>query len=108
MEEKVSVRNIGLRFDTPDGRLETLPGFELYTNEPNPFSGRTRLPFFMPAAGEVTMRLFDLTGKQIQSQTSFFEQGLNTFFLETEMVGALTVRLDSNYGSASKNILRLP
>jgi hypothetical protein len=44
---------------------ETPQEFMLGQNYPNPFNPSTTIPFSLPAASEVTMRAFDLTGHEV-------------------------------------------
>jgi len=44
---------------------ETPQGFSLGQNYPNPFNPSTTIPFSLPAASEVTMKAFDLTGHEV-------------------------------------------
>ncbi len=62
-----------LRYDpstltSVDGQLaETLPdGYRLEQNYPNPFNPSTRIEFHLPAAGRVTVTLFDLLGREVR------------------------------------------
>lgn len=39
--------------------------FELQQNYPNPFNGETTIPFFLPAAAEVTLTVYNVLGQEI-------------------------------------------
>ena len=39
--------------------------YSLYQNHPNPFNPATTIPFALPAAQEVTLKVFDLAGQEI-------------------------------------------
>src|SRR5690606_25570217 len=54
--------------ETKDAKLsfrgnETSAEFALYQNEPNPFKGSTLIGYTLPEAGNVTLTVFDVTGK---------------------------------------------
>ncbi|MCB0304525.1 MAG: T9SS type A sorting domain-containing protein, partial [Calditrichaeota bacterium] len=39
--------------------------FELQQNYPNPFNGETTIPFFLPAAAEVTLTVYNVLGQEV-------------------------------------------
>ena len=41
--------------------------FELLQNEPNPFHGRTVIGYSLPAAGSVTLEVYDITGRLVKT-----------------------------------------
>ncbi len=57
-------------------------GFELYQNTPNPFDGLTTIPFNLPKSGNVTLNVFDITGKVVLSQKGNFTKGMNEIRIE--------------------------
>lgn len=65
-------RYTGIRAeDTPD-----LPkSFVLKQNFPNPFNGTTTIPYRLPNGGTVSVRLFDLSGREILSLQRIHQTG---------------------------------
>jgi hypothetical protein len=59
-QELISKNNNSLEM----GTTELIPQFRL-TNYPNPFSGTTRIEYELPAAGNVSLKVFNLAGKEI-------------------------------------------
>lgn len=57
--------------------------FELYQNYPNPFNPETEISFLIPFRSTVTLRVFDITGKEIR-----------TLIHQIESAGIRTVRWD--------------
>lgn len=49
----------------------------LYQNIPNPFKGETTIRFNLPEAGAATVRLMDVTGKQLKVINGDFGKGMN-------------------------------
>jgi len=51
-------------------------GFELYQNFPNPFNSVTHLPFSLDTSGQVTLEIYDVTGRKIKTLAKgFLTQG---------------------------------
>jgi hypothetical protein len=82
--------------------------FELYQNIPNPFNAGTVIGFNLPATDEVTLRVFDLTGKQVFEQKAIFNKGYNTFILDASNIqasGALYYQISTSTDTASKKMI---
>lgn len=54
----------------------------VHANQPNPWLDRTHIRFYLPEAGEVTLTVFDPTGRQVFSQTSAFGAGFQSIGLD--------------------------
>ena len=74
---------LGLTF-----RGSGLYSFELLQNEPNPFTGVTQIGYILPQNGEVTLKLFDLAGRQLLNETILGVKGLNKVEVNKEQIGA--------------------
>jgi hypothetical protein len=56
------------------GPLPTV--FRLWQNEPNPFNPVTKIRFAVPSRARVTMKLYDVTGREVRTLTDQdYEQG---------------------------------
>ncbi|MEK9137059.1 MAG: T9SS type A sorting domain-containing protein, partial [Bacteroidota bacterium] len=63
----------GLKADKGMARLVKLPErFELFQNYPNPFNPTTTISYQLPASGYVTLRVYDVLGREVRS----FNEGL--------------------------------
>jgi hypothetical protein len=49
-----------------EGDESPLPALKLAGNYPNPFNGRTRIPFTVSELGRVTVRIFDVSGCEVR------------------------------------------
>jgi hypothetical protein len=74
--------DLGLSF-----RGSELYSFELLQNEPNPFNGATQIGYIIPEAGNVTLELFDLAGRQLYTETVHGLRGLNKIEINKEQIG---------------------
>ncbi|MEZ4991465.1 MAG: T9SS type A sorting domain-containing protein [Saprospiraceae bacterium] len=63
--------DLGLNF----GSGTLLANFELYQNTPNPFRTETSIGFYLPEAGEVTLRIHDAGGRLLKQIRGDFAQG---------------------------------
>ncbi|MEI6411507.1 MAG: HYR domain-containing protein, partial [Bacteroidota bacterium] len=80
----VDVLNVGLRFNSPGGSVISGVGFELFQNQPNPFSSRTKIGFHLPAEARsaqagapnlttVTLTIYDQSGRKVHTQKGEFQ-----------------------------------
>lgn len=56
-------------------------GLILYTSFPNPFTARTNMQFFLPEPDKVTIRVFDLSGRELAVYQQTLPEGEHTFTL---------------------------
>ena len=46
---------------------QMIPTFSLYQNYPNPFNSQTTIPFTLDRAGRVSLQVYDVLGREVQS-----------------------------------------
>jgi hypothetical protein len=85
---------------------EVLPSeFKLLGNYPNPFNPSTSIRFTMPAAGTVTLKVFDLLGRELQAvQLGMRQAGTQQAHFEAAQLpsGIYLYRLEMTTTSARK------
>jgi hypothetical protein len=79
--------------------------FQLFQNYPNPFNPTTNIDFILPREGKVTLKLFDITGKEIK--TIFIgvkERGQHSlvFNLERYSSGVYFYRMEYLYEESNR------
>jgi hypothetical protein len=82
--------------------------FALYQNEPNPYKGTTVIGYDLPEASDVTLTLFDVTGKVVYVKDQHSMKGYNTILVSSKDIpakGVLYYRLDANGYSATKKMI---
>ncbi len=81
--------------------------FELYQNVPNPFSGKTTVYYKVPFEQEVTLKIFDVSGKQIKQLNVNALKGLNAteIELQNENAGVLYYQLDARDFIATRKMV---
>jgi hypothetical protein len=82
--------------------------FALYQNEPNPFKGNTVIGYDLPENGNVTLTVFDVTGKVLIVKEQESVRGYNTISVSSKdmpSVGVLYYRLDANEYTATKKMI---
>ena len=99
---------VDLRFTK--GNVET-SDFRLFQNNPNPFSGSTRIQFRLPEASDAKLTVFDETGRILSVKQGFFKKGNNEItwdFQDNPSVsGVLFYRLDTPTHSATQRMVLL-
>jgi hypothetical protein len=76
-------QSVALRFN---GKEVRGVGFEVYQNQPNPWINRTVIGFHLPEADDVTLTVFDESGRMVYRQVGDFGKGHNAFTLDKELV----------------------
>lgn len=82
--------------------------FELFQNVPNPFNTSTIIGFNLPTAEQVTLKIYDLTGKQVYQTKGQYAKGYNTINLEVSTLnlnGVLYYQLDTENYSATRKMI---
>ena len=75
-----------------------------------PWNGNTIIGFDLPEENDVTLTLFDMTGKVVTSLENHYKAGHHSILLEKKdvpAVGILYYRLESGSYSATKKMIRL-
>ena len=72
-----------------EGDLETPDNFQLLQNYPNPFNGTTNIVYSIPKSGMVTLKVYDLLGKEIKTLVGQF-QNANTYKVTFDTQGLTT------------------
>lgn len=70
------------------GAQSKVAGFELKQNTPNPFAGETVIGFNLPAAGEATLTIQDVTGRTLRVVRGQYAEGYNQVTLKSADLGA--------------------
>jgi hypothetical protein len=87
---------------------EVAAEFALYQNEPNPFKGNTVIGYDLPAASNVVLTVFDITGKVVFTTEQLSVKGYNTITVSSKEVsstGVMYYRLDANEYTATKKMI---
>ncbi|MBL7774521.1 MAG: T9SS type A sorting domain-containing protein [Saprospiraceae bacterium] len=102
-------QSIALRFNSNNGTTVTGLGFELYQNQPNPWTNKTQIGFYLPEATEATLTIFDEAGRTVFTQTGDFSKGYNAIAIERALVnttGVLFYKLETATDSAVKKMIQ--
>ncbi len=84
--------------------------FEVFQNEPNPFSNQTNIGFKIPEAGNVTLKVYDQTGKILYKTAKEFARGINYFIVsqqELQSTGIMYYEISSNQFKATRKMIGL-
>jgi len=60
---------------------------ELFQNQPNPFNNSTEIGFYLPEAGQATLKVMSADGKVIYTDVGNYEKGMNRVNLDASNLG---------------------
>jgi hypothetical protein len=106
---KVDMLSIALRFNGQNGPVIAGQGFELYQNQPNPWTHHTQIGFYLPEAVDATLTVYDETGRLLYGTTGDFGQGYNAFTLDRallETIGILYYKVETPTDSAVRKMIQ--
>jgi hypothetical protein len=101
----LNIGKLSLRFAN-----EGASTFELYQNEPNPFTDKTNIMFNLPEAGIATLKVMDVNGKVIYTNNGSFGKGMNTFTIQRNDLpgtGVMIYQIESGANTATKKMIGL-
>ena len=84
---------------------------ELYQNTPNPFSGETKIGFWLPESMTATLRVMDVTGKELYRVSGSYSGGVHQLDLLPQdlpaVKGVLFYQLETNEIVLNKRMVRV-
>jgi len=69
-----------------EGKGIVTPEIVVYQNEPNPWTQSTTIKFEIPKDDEVSIQVFDNSGRVVWSKKGFYSKGLNTEVIKDEEI----------------------
>lgn len=102
--------DVALRFNRDDSPAVIKVGFELYQNQPNPWTNTTRVGFHLPENEEATLSVFDETGRVLYTRHELFRNGYNSVIIDNALLdetGMLYYKLETDTDSAVRKMIRL-
>ena len=101
----IQTSGVDLRFLDSDNQ------FELYQNQPNPFSESTVIGFDIPSDMDVMMMIMDVSGKVVHTHRSYFNKGYNKFDISADLFqsnGIFYYQISGDNYSSTKKMLVIP
>ncbi len=103
--------DVALRFNTDGSETVAGVGFELYQNQPNPWTNRTRVGFHLPESTEATLTVYDEGGRVLYTRSATFDRGYNAISIENTALsnasGLLFYRLETPTKSAVRRMVKM-
>lgn len=97
--------NVALKFTGTNADAVTV-----FQNRPNPFSDETRIGITLPENMDVTLKVYDLSGRTIYQTTKEFAKGSNEILINSDMInasGVLFYEVSTKFGTEMKKMIRL-
>ncbi|MBN2356098.1 T9SS type A sorting domain-containing protein [candidate division KSB1 bacterium] len=88
--------------------LGVIREFSMMQNYPNPFNPVTRINFMLPDAQDVSMRVFDITGRQVaEMQLGLLSAGMHSISFDGSRLasGRYFYRIEAGSYSAIKSMV---
>jgi len=102
--------NLSLVFTQADPVISTSTPFELFQNNPNPFTEKTMISFYLPESTKASLKVYDVTGKVVFSIADKFDRGYHEIDLNAEAFktsGTLYYQFNSEKYSATRKMILL-
>ncbi len=99
--------DVDLQFNTESGEVVG-DAFALFQNTPNPFADVTTIGYVLPEAAEVTLTVYDMSGRVMNSAVVDGAKGINHFELnrsEIPAAGVLYYQVETDGYSATKKMV---
>ncbi len=103
-----NIQTLKVTLQSSNSATSNAEQFELFQNVPNPFNATSIIGFNLPHADEVTLKIFDLTGKMVFQSKATFNKGYNTFSLdanELNLSGVLYYQIETDNDSATRKMI---
>ena len=100
--------NVELNILSEDGASLNAAAFELYQNQPNPFKVNTNIGFNLPQASAATLRIMDVSGKELRVIKDNFVRGYNEINIdlsELDANGVLYYQLETASHTATRKMI---
>jgi len=100
------IRSISLAFSNNIQQEQ----FELFQNKPNPFKHQTIIPFYLPKAGFIDLKIMDIQGRVLQHLVKRYEIGFNEVVIDSRIIsttGVLYYQLTDGNRIATKKMIVL-
>ncbi len=102
--------DVGLRFNEAGASTVSSVGFELYQNQPNPWTNKTRVGFHLPEATDATLTVYDEAGRILFERTETCNRGYNAILIDNSLLGVsglLYYKLETTSDSAVRKMIRM-
>src|SRR5690606_6132374 len=106
VDGELSERPLELRIKSGSNRVND--GYYLHQNRPNPFEGQTAISFDLPESAEVTLTVFDVTGKVLFRAQRELNAGTHTEWTDSGMLngaGIYYYQLDAEAYTATRKMI---
>ena len=108
VSQDLDITEVTLKIRSDVVSNDTKEPFVLLGNQPNPFNGETTISFELPEAGDITLVVYDLSGRQIYEKNAYFYKGYNQMAVTRQdlgVTGLLVYQIRTAHGTATQRML---
>ncbi|MEQ1747311.1 MAG: HYR domain-containing protein [Saprospiraceae bacterium] len=101
---------VALRFNAENTATVAGVGFELYQNQPNPWTNRTRLGFHLPETADAMLTVYDEAGRVLFTRSDTYPRGYNSVVVDNTVLsaaGVLFYKLETAKGNAVRRMIKM-
>ena len=97
-----------ISLEARSGSESVIEAFEVYQNIPNPFNASTTIGFTLPETSDVSLKIYDVTGKVLLQQNGTYKKGYNSIQLDANSLnhtGVLYYQIETSKHSATRKMI---
>ena len=105
-DESMETHDISLKIRSAS--MDDVPVLMVHQNTPNPFSEETSIAFDINIPTDVTLKIYDVSGRILHQETKHFVKGNHAFVINSQDIetnGVMTYSIETPFGKVTKKMV---